>query len=113
MREPLAPGALRVPGEEAVEVVVVLRIGVDAAFVEARTIEQWDDHDRATHPPRVERAPETYRGLDAGVLRGVDAGGDHDGRSGRGARDRDERPAVLLEARVAGERERARYARAL
>src|SRR5512144_161682 len=107
MREPLTPGALRVARKEAVEVVVVLGVHVDAALVEAWPVEQRDHHDRAADLGGIDRAPEADGGLDAGVLGRVDARGDEDARSVLGAADRDERPAVLLETGVAGEGERA------
>src|SRR5205823_11951949 len=46
MRESLAPRSVRFAREEAIQIVVVLRIHVDAAFVEPRTVEDRNDDDR-------------------------------------------------------------------
>src|SRR5439155_27254990 len=45
MRESLAPRSVRFAREEAIQIVVVLRIHVDAALVEPRTVEERNDDD--------------------------------------------------------------------
>ena len=105
MRESLAPGPVRLPGEQPVQVVVVLWIDVDAALVEARSVDERNDEDGAPHAGRVERPAEPDRRLDAGVLGGVDATGDEHRGPSSGAADRDVRPPVLLQAGVVPEGE--------
>src|SRR2546425_3400629 len=108
--EALAPGPFRVTREEAVQVVVVLRVHVDGPLVEARPIEERDDDDGPPHFAWVERPAEPDRGFDAGVLGRVDPRGHEERRPGRRARESDVRPFVARETRVAGEREPPRRA---
>src|SRR3989441_3402541 len=108
--EALAPGPFRVTREEAVQVVVVLRVHVDGPLVEARPIEERDDDDGPPHFAWVERPAEPDRGLDARVLRRMDPRGHEERRPGRRARESDVRPFVARETRVAGEREPPRRA---
>src|SRR5436853_4207257 len=107
MCEPLAPGSVRSSREEAIEVVTVLWIGVDAPLVETRTVEQRDDDDRPADGRGIERSPETDRGLDPGVLGRVDSGGDQKRRTGLLAADREKWPPILGETRIVREREAA------
>src|SRR5439155_17774133 len=107
MCEPLAPGPVRSSREEAIEVVTVLWIGVDAPLVETRTVEQRDDDDRPADGRGIERSPETDRGLDPGVLGRVDSGGDQKRRTGLLAADREKWPPILGETRIVREREAA------
>ena len=105
VREALAPRAIGTAGEQAVEVVVVLRVHVDAALVEARPVEERDDEDRPTDLRRIKAPTDPDRRLDAGVLSRVNARRDEHRGPVRCATDGDERPAVLLQTRVAPEGE--------
>src|SRR5437773_5005484 len=105
MREALSPFALRVAGEQAIQVVAVLRVHIHAALVETGAVEERDHEEDAANVLRVGGATETDRRLDARVLGGVDPGGDEHGRTGDPSGDRDIRPRVLRETLIARERE--------
>src|SRR5437660_12278109 len=49
MREPLAPGSVGLARTHTVEIVALLRVPIDAALVESRTVEKRKDEDRVTH----------------------------------------------------------------
>src|SRR4029077_13341866 len=106
MRESLAPRSICLSGEEPVQIVVVLRVDVDAAFVEPRTVQQGNDEDRSAHGVGRDSSAEADRRLDPGVLRGVDARRDQQSRAGYEPCDGDVRPLVFREALVTRERER-------
>ena len=107
MREPLPPRSVRFAGEETVQVVPVLWIHIDAAFVEPRAIEEREDKDRPADGVRRQRSADPDRRVDPGVLRGVDPSCDEDRGTGHETRDGEVGPIVFGEALIALERERA------
>jgi hypothetical protein len=101
VREARPPRAVRIAGEEPVEVVVVLGICVDAPLVEAGTVQERKDDERPLHLHWIDQPAEADRGERAGVLGGVDPGGHEHPRSGGAAGERDVGPRIFLEPRVA------------
>src|SRR5258705_459846 len=103
--EALTPLSLRVAGEQPIEVVAVLGVHIDAALVEAGTVQQRDHDQDAANVLRRDGPAQARGGLDPRVLGGMDARRDEHRRAGELPRDREVGPLVFPETFVVGERE--------